>query len=101
MGITREEIKNLLKEAIEPLERKLDNLNNGFQELKRLVDFVNGKYDDVLVQLKQANKKIQRQERKIQTMQKDLDDAIKQAQDTMNGFENLAEYLRRDCFEIS
>ena len=43
MGITREEIKNLLKEAIEPLERKLDNLNNGFQELKRLVDFVNGK----------------------------------------------------------
>ena len=41
MGITREEIKNLLKEAIEPLERKLDNLNNGFQELKRLVDFVN------------------------------------------------------------
>ena len=38
MGITREEIKNLLKEAIEPLERKLDNLNNGFQELKRLVD---------------------------------------------------------------
>ena len=101
MGITREEIKNLLKEAIEPLERKLDNLNNGFQELKRLVDFVNGKYDDVLVQLKQANKKIQRQERKIQTMQKDLDDAIKQAQDTMNGFENLAEYLRRDCLEIS
>ena len=63
MGITREEIKNLLKEAIGPLERKLDNLNNGFQELKRLVDFVNGKYDDLLVQLKQANKKIQRQER--------------------------------------
>ena len=49
MGITREEIKNLLKDAIESLERKLDNLNNGFQELKRLVDFVNGKYDDVLV----------------------------------------------------
>ena len=57
MAITREEIKNLLKEVIEPLERKLDNLNNGFQELKRLVDFANGKYDDVLVQLKQANEK--------------------------------------------
>ena len=57
MGITREEIKNLLKEAIEPLERKLDDLNNGFQELKLLVHFVNGKYDDELVQLKQANEK--------------------------------------------
>ena len=51
MGITREEIKNLLKEAIEPLQRKLENLNNGFQELKRLVDFANGKYDDVLVNI--------------------------------------------------
>ena len=101
MGITREEIKNLLKEAIEPLERKLDNLNNKFQELKRLVEFVNGKYDDVLVQLKQANKKIQRQGTSLRQMQKDLDDAIKQAQDAMNGFENLAEYLRRDYLEIS
>ena len=49
-----EEIRNLLKEAIEPLEQKIDNLNNGFQELKHLVDFVNEKYDDVLVELKQV-----------------------------------------------
>ena len=84
-----------------PLERKLDNLNNGFQELKRLVDFVNGKYDDVLAQLKQANEKIQRQGTSLKQMRKDLDDATKQAQDAMNGFENLAEYLRRDCLEIS
>ena len=101
MGITREEIKNLLKEPIEPLERKLDNLNNGFQELKRLVDFVNGKYDDVLVRLKQANEKIQRQGTSLRQMRKDLEDATKRAQDAMNGFENLAEYLRRDCLEIS
>ena len=101
MDITREEIKNLLKEAIEPLEGKLDNLNNGFQELKRLVDFVNGKYDDVLVQLKQANEKIQRQGTSLRQMRKDLEDARKQAQHAMNGFENLAEYLRRDCLEIS
>ena len=81
-----------------PLERKLDNLNNGFQELKRLVDFVNGKYDDVLVQLKQANEKIQRQGTSLRQMRKDVEDATKQAQDAMNGLENLAEYLRRrDC----
>ena len=87
MVITREEIKNLLKEAIEPLERKIDNLNSGFEELKRLVDFVNKKYDDILVQLKQANEKIQRQGTSLKQMQKDLDDATKQAQDAMNGFE--------------
>ena len=87
MGITREEIKNLLKEAIEPLERKLDNLNNGFQELKRLVDFVNGKYDDVLAQLKQANEKIQRQGTSLKQMRKDLDDATKQAHDDPQALE--------------
>ena len=30
-------LKNLLKEAIEPLQRKLDNLNNGFQEFLYIV----------------------------------------------------------------
>ena len=94
MDITQEEIRNLLKEAIEPLERKIDNLNNGFEELKRFVDFVNAKYDDILVQLKQANEKIQRQGTSLKQIRKDLDDATKQAQDAMNGFENLAEYLR-------
>ena len=101
MVITREEIKNLLKEEIEPLERKIDNLNNGFQEVKRLVDFVNEKYDDILVQLKQANEKIQIQGSSVKQMRKDLDDATKEAPDAMNGFENLVEYLSRDCLEIS
>ncbi|CAH3022998.1 unnamed protein product, partial [Porites evermanni] len=58
-------------------------------------------HDDVLVQLKQANEKIQRQGTSLRQMRKDLDDATKQAQNAMNGFENLAEYLRRDCIEIS
>ena len=98
MVITREEIKNLLKEAIEPLQRKIDNLSNRFQEL---VDFVNEKYVDILVQLKQANEKIQRQGTSLKQMRKALDDATKQAHDAMNGFENLAEYPRRDCLEIS
>ena len=79
----------------------LRHQNNGFQELKRLVDFVNEKYDDILAQLKQANEKTQRQGTSLKQMRKDLDDATKQAQDAMNGFENLAEYLRRDCIEIS
>ena len=90
MNITREEIKNRLKEAIELLESKIDSLNNGFQELKRLVDFVNEKYDDMLVQLKQADEKIQRQGTSLKQMRKDLDDATNWSQDAMNGFENLA-----------
>ena len=70
-----EEINNFFKEAIKPLERKIGNLNNGFQELKRLVDFINEKCNDILVQLKQANEKIQRQGTSLKQMRKDLDDA--------------------------
>ena len=44
---------------------------------------------------------IQRQGTNLRQIRKDLDDARKEAQDAMNGFENLAEYLRRDCLEIS
>ena len=51
--------------------------------------------------MKQANEKIQRQGTSLRQMRKVLDDATKRAQDAMNGFENLAEYLRRDCLEIS
>ena len=58
-------------------------------------------HDDVLVQLKQANEKIQRQGTSLRQMRKDLDDATKQAQDAVNGFKNLEQYLRRDCLEIS
>ena len=85
-----------MKEAIEALEQKLDNLYNGFQELRRLVDFVNDKYDDMLKQqLKQVNEKIQGQGSSLKQIRKDLDD------EREDGFENLAEYLRRDCLEIS
>ena len=68
----------------------------------KFVDFVNEKYDDILVQLKQANEKIQRQGSSLRERREDLDDATKQAENAvMNGFENPAEYLRRDCLEIS
>ena len=99
-NITKEEIKNLLREAIESVERKLDNLSNEFKELKRSVEFLNKKYDDVQ-QLKQANENIQRQGTSLKQSRKELDDTSKLAQEAVDGAESLAEYLRRDGLEIS
>ena len=45
-------------------------------------------------------RRFKRQGTSLKQMRKDLD-ASKQAHDAMNGFENLAENLRRDCLEIS
>ena len=55
---TKEEIQKLFREAVAPLEEKVDNLNNSFKDLKKTGDYLNEKYDDVLSQLRQTNNKV-------------------------------------------
>jgi len=97
---TKEEIQKLLREAIAPLQEKVDNLNNTFKNLKKAVDFLNEKYDDVLSQLRQTNEKEHLQGTSLRQVQKDLDNVKKESRDATMGFENLAQYLRRACLEI-
>ena len=52
-------------------------------------------------QLRQTNEKIHLQETSLRQTQKDLDDVKKESREVTLGFENLAQYLRRDCLEIS
>ena len=55
--VTKQEIQTLLNEAIKPLERKIDNMTANFAELKRSVEFLDQKYEDVLSRLRLANEK--------------------------------------------
>ena len=98
---TKEEIQKLLREAITPLEEKVDNLNHSFQELKKTVVFFNQKYDEVLSQLGQTNEKVKLQGTNLRKMQQDYDDAKIESREAILGYENLAQYLRRDYLEIS
>jgi len=99
--VTKEEIQNLLREAIAPLEEKFDNLNNTFKNLKKAVDFLNEKCDDVLSQLRQTNEKVHLQATSFRQVQKHLDNVKKESCEATMGFENLAQYLRTDCLKIS
>ena len=80
-----------------PLEKKVDNLNNSFKDLKKTVDYLSEKYDDVLSQLRQTNEKVHLQG----TSLRHLDDVKKKSRKAIMGYENLAQYLRRDRLEIS
>jgi predicted nuclease with TOPRIM domain len=90
---TKEEIQKLLRETIAPLEGKLDNLNNGFKDLKKTVDFLNEKYDDhhVLSQLRETNEKVHIQGTSLKRAQKDFDDIKKESREAIMGYENLAQ----------
>ena len=55
--VTKQEIQTLLNEAIKPLERKIDIMTTNFAELKKSVEFLDQKYEDVLSQLRLANEK--------------------------------------------
>ena len=45
---TKDEIKQLLREAMQPLEDKLENLASNVRELQSTVEFLDKKYKDVI-----------------------------------------------------
>ena len=69
---TKEEMVNLLKEAIEPSKRKLETLGASVTELKSLVEFLDENYEDVLSQLQLTNERVTSRTTKIKEVQSDL-----------------------------
>lgn len=98
---TEEQIKVLLRAAINPLDKKMDHLTTEFAELKRSVEFLSKKYDEVISQLQVANNRISQQSTTIKNVQEELNKVKKQATDASHQAEELAQYIRRDCLEIS
>ena len=98
---TEEQIKVLLRAAISPLDKKMDHLTTEFAELKRSVEFLSKKYDEVISQLQVANNRISQQSTTIKNVQEELNNVKKQAIDASYQAEELAQYIRRDCLEIS
>ena len=98
---TEEQIKVLLRAAISPLDKKMDHLTTEFAELKSSVEFLSKKYDEVISQLQVANSRIFQQSTTIKNVQEEFTNVKKQANDATYQVEELAQYIRRDCLEIS
>ena len=67
--VTKQEIQTLLNEAIKPLERKIDTMTTNFIELKKSVEFLDQKYEDVLSQLRLANERNMQQSQKLNELE--------------------------------
>ena len=99
--VTKQEIQTLLNEAIKPLERKIDTMTTNFIELKTSVEFLDEKYEDVLSQPRLANERHMQQSQKLNELESALENERKKNQEVTATFESMAQYLRRDCLEIS
>ena len=96
-----EEIKELIREETGLINAKLDNLSANFEELNKTVKFLSAKYDKLLPQVKQTNEKLQQQAQSISVVKEDLAKVRKFAAETAIQIEEIAQYVRRDCLEIS
>ena len=72
-----------------------------FAELKKSVEFSDQKDEDVLSQLRLANEKHMQQPRKLKEFESAFENERKKNQEATATFESMAQYLRRDCLEIS
>lgn len=96
-----EQVKELIRSELQTINQSIANLSNQYKELKDSVSVLSGKYDAFLEGTKTSNSKLQHQARDISLIKQDLTIIDKRAVEALDEIEDLAQYIRRDCLEIS
>ena len=100
-NFTLQQVKNLLKQEFAPVNTKLDELSNQLDEIDSTVKFLNAKYDELLNKIKNTNENVTRHGSNIANIKVNIKRVEKLATDTSVEVEEIAQYLRRDCLEIT
>ena len=95
------DIKKVLEEEIRPLRSKLLSIEEKFDTLQNLVDFMSAKYDELLKQIQGSNEKVVTLISDVKNLKRDFVGTQKRALELTKDMDDLAQYLRRDCIEIS
>ena len=98
---TIEQVKNLLKQELSPINAKLDGLTTKLSDIETTVNFLSGKYDALLNQLKDTNRKVNSHASDVAKVKENLKEIEKPAYSASSEVEQIAKYLRRDCLEIT
>ena len=94
---TKDEIKSLLEAEIGPLKAKLTLIEKSFSELEKSVKHFSAKYDELLKQVQRSNDRTA----SLSTDVKNLKEDMKQCKKIGREIEDLSQYLRRDCLELT
>ena len=102
------QVKDLLKKELELLHSKLETMSTKFSELRTSVQLFPDKYDDLLKQIKQSNEKLCQQRTdlgktnsEVNNIKKDLTSMKERIANACYEIEELGQYFRRDCLQIS
>ena len=98
---TLDDIKKLLEEEIRPIRSKLLSIEEKFSELKSSVDYFSGKYHELLKRIQSINDKTGKLTADVRIVKQDLSITQKRSVEAKKEIDELAQYLRRDCIEIS
>ena len=94
---TKDEIKSLLEAEIGPLKAKLTSIEKSFFELEKSVKHFSAKYDELLKQVQRSNDRTA----SLSTDVKNLKEDMKQCKKIEREIEDLSQYLRRYCLELT
>ena len=92
-GLTTEEFKNLLEEALEPLRRSID-------EVKKSIATANSNYYQLQTKISPYEKGMTELVNEIKSLRGKLLDTTNQLKALKESFNELEQYSRRDCMEI-
>ena len=98
---TLEQVKNLLKQELSPINAQLDGLTTKLSDIDTAVNFLSGKYDALLNQLKDTNRKVNSHASDVAKVKENLKEIEKLAYNASSEVEQIAQYLRRDRLEIT
>ena len=99
--VTKKEIQTLFNEATKRLERPFHIMTANVAELKKSVEFLDQKYEDVLSQFRLANVKLMQQSRTLNHIESAFENESKKNQEATATFKCMAQYFRGNSLEIS
>ena len=98
---TEEEMRELLRQEIKPLKLEIGQISKSLDDLKTTVSFLSEKYDNLLGQYNSVAEELSHQSNSIEGLKNDIHGSRKIANEAAKQAEELAQYIRRDCLEIS
>lgn len=105
---TLEQVKKLIKQELAPVQAKLGELASRFGELEKAANFLSSGYDSILKQLQDtnqqvrtANQKFKTQSSEIAALKDETKNLEKNAHDAAFQLDEIAQYIRRDCLEVT
>lgn len=95
------QIEEVLKKELAPVHAKLAAVEGNLKQLTTSLEFLSSKYDQLLEHSKTTNEKITGLTKTTRTIQADIKINRDMTLEAKGESDELAQYLRRDCLEIS